>query len=55
MTCLIILCWAYLIFLILGRIANIDKKDSCSVRIRENDNFTIITLIIILVVIYFLK
>ena len=54
MAFLIIVCWAYLIYLILGRIANYEKSDLCSVRIRENDHLVIICLIVILAVIYFL-
>lgn len=46
-----IVCWAYLIFNVLGRIANFNQGDKHNIMARAIDNVVIIVLIVLL---YFL-
>ena len=46
-----IVCWAYLIFILMGRIVNYDKNDKQNIKVRCIDDVMIIVLIAIL---YFL-
>lgn len=46
-----VVCWAYLIFTLMGRIVNYDKNDKQSNKVRCIDNVMIVVLIAIL---YFL-
>ena len=46
-----VVCWAYVMYLLLGRIANFDKCDTKSVVVRLIDN---IAIIVLLAFIYFL-
>lgn len=47
-----VVCWAYLLWTILGRIVNYDNKNETGIKIRIIDNITIISLVIL---IYFLN
>lgn len=43
-----VFCWAYLVFILMGRIVNYDKCDAQSNQARFIDNLMIVALVIIL-------
>lgn len=52
MVALKVVCWAYLIFIVLGRVVNYDKLDKGSNFAKFTDNIMFVALVIL---IYFLR
>lgn len=50
-----IICWAYLIFIIMGRIVNHDKSDYNAMKVRIIDNIMIVILIVLLIIVKMLS
>lgn len=50
-----VICWAYLIFLVMGRIVNYDKCDKGATKARIIDNVMFVAIVIILIAIKLLS